>query len=127
MHPVFADQIQNIPVLWKKRHRRDFFALEDRFQVVAQGKTRPLQLVCGMLTAKLRFLNKFLGQGFHGAQDLGGHLESDHFERTNRLVQLLAGDSQLAAVQRRQVRAPSLFGVVYIAAQRLGGAVERLA
>jgi hypothetical protein len=44
-------------------------------------------------------LHEFLRQRLHATQQLGRYAETDHLERTDRLVQLLARNTQLAGVE----------------------------
>ena len=127
MHAVAGHQFQHLAVLREKRHRRCRLALEDTFQVFRQGKTGAFDLVRRIVAAQLGPLDEFLGQRLHDAQDLRRGTQAHHLERTDRLVQLLAGNPQLTRIQIGQVGATRQLGITHEAAQRLRCDVQRLA
>ena len=127
MHTLTADQFEHITVLREQGHRRSRLALEHAFEVFAESKTGALDLVRRLLAAQLRPLHEFLRQSLHGAQQFGGCAQPHHLQRPDRLMQLLAGDAQLAGIELGQIRAPGQFSIAHKAPQRLAGTVQRLA
>ena len=113
MGAVRADDIEHCTVLCKQRHRRSVLSLEHAFQELDQGKPRPLHRGSGFLAARLRLLNEFLRQCFHGVQELGRSALPDHFQRPYGLVQLLPCDAQGTGIQTRQIRSERQFGVAH--------------
>ena len=67
-----------------------------------------------------------MGQQFHGMQQPGGRGQADHLQGTYRLVQLLAGNAQLAAIKLCHIRAARQVGIAHKATDRLGGTVQGL-
>ena len=127
MHAFTSHQFQHLTVLREQRHRRRRLALQHAFEVFSQGKTGTLHLVCRIVAAQLGPLDKLLCQRLHDAQHFRGSAQTDHLEGTDRLVQLLARNPQLAGIQVGQVGTARQLSVTHEAAQGLGGAVERLA
>ena len=126
MDAVSASQFHHLAVLRKQGHGRRGFPLEHTLQIFGQRKTGTLHLGGGVVTAQFRALDKLLRECFHRTQHLGGSSQPDHLERTHSLMQLLAGDAQLAGIHFSQIRATRLFRVAYEPAQRLGGTIQRL-
>ena len=81
----------------------------------------------GVLAAEFRPLYKLLRQRLHGPQDLGRRAETDHLKGPYGLMQLLAGNPQLAGIDLGQVRAACGIGIANKAPQGLGRAIERFA
>ena len=127
MYPVIPDQLQYISVLREQGDGGSGVALQHTFEVLDQGKAGPLHLARGLITAKLRPLDKPLGECLHGTQHLGWRRLPHHFQCANGLMELLTGNAQLAGIQLGQVRPARQLGITHKPLQGAGGAAERLA
>ena len=126
MDAISAAQIEQGLVLREQRDRRSRFALEQAFQIFVKREAGALEATCDGVVAQLGALHTFLRQGLHRPQKLGGRLQPDHLQRAHRLVQLLAGDAQVARVEQAGVRAVGQLGIAHKATHRLGRAIQRL-
>ena len=124
MNPVATGKLQHVPILRKQSDGRRTFPLENTLQVLGQCKTGALQLGSGSVATQLGPLNKFLGERFHGAQYFGRRFQPDHLQCPYRLVQLLAGDAQMAGIQLGNVRSTRKLCVADKPAHRLGRAIQ---
>ena len=124
MDAFAVNQAQHVAVLHEKGHGRTGFPLEHPFQVLRQRETGTFHFVGGVVAAKLGSLDKLLRQRFHGAHHLGRCAETNHLQRSDGLVQLLARNAQLAGVQVGQVGAARKLGVAHKAAHGLGGPIQ---
>ena len=127
MRTISASQLQYRTVLRKQRHRRRGLTFEHTFKVFGQGKTCALNAVRSFFTAQLRPLHKFLSQAFHGTQHLGGRAQSNHLQCTDRLMQLLPGNAQMAGIKLGQIGTASQLCITHKTAKCLGSTVQRLA
>ena len=125
MDSLTTDQVHHITVLGKQRDGRRCFAFQDTFKVLGQRKTCALHLDGSVITAQLGALGELLRQRLHGAHHLGRRAESHHLQRSHGLVELLAGNAQLAGIQFSQIRAARQLGVAHETPDRLGRAVQR--
>ena len=103
MYALRTHQIHHRAVLWKQGHRRGILTFENTLQVFSQSKARTLYFGCRIITTELGALNELLRQCLHGTQHFGGRTQSHHLQRTNALVKLLTGYSQMAGIQLSQV------------------------
>ena len=127
MDTVRAGQLLHVTILGEQSHGRSGLAHQHAFEIFGQRETGPLHLGGRGLVAKLRLLDEFLYGRFHAPQYVGGCAQAHHLERTDRLVQLLARDAQMAAIHRRHVRTTRKRRVANEAPQRSGSRVEGLA
>ena len=125
--PVGARQLLRVAVLREQGDRRNRLAEQQSFEVFGQRKAGALELGGSRLAAQLRPLDKLLHRRFHAAQHVGRRAHPHHFEGADSLVQLLAGDAQLAVVNRCHVRAAGEVGIADKTAQGGRSGVQRLA
>ena len=77
-----------------------------------------------LLAAQLGVLDKFLDRRFHGTQNQGGGTQAYHLQSPYRLMQLLAGNTQLAGIKRCQVGTARQLGVADKTLQGLGCTIQ---
>ncbi len=127
MDAVAASELLHVLVLGKQGNRRDRLAVQHAFEEFGQREAGALDLRGRRFAARLRPLDELLHRRFHGAQDQRGGPQAHHLERADRLVQLLAGDAQLAVVDRGHVLAARQGRVAHEAPQGRRRGLERLA
>ena len=127
MDTVCTCQGLGIAVLGKQRDRRRGLASQNGFQVFDERKARTLNHCGSIVAAGLRPLNELLDCRLHGAQDQSWRAHAHHFQRTTRLVQLLASDAQWACVQRCKIRLACGFCISHKTAHGLDSAIQRFA
>ena len=127
MNAVGTQQHLHIPVLRKKRDRRHGFASEHVFKVFRHRKAGVFDFGNSIVIALLRLADKLLYSGFHGPEHWRCRWQTDHFESAHRLVKLLAGDSQGAYINRRQIGTPGRLGIPNKSFKRFGRAFKGLA
>ena len=127
MNALCAHQLQHIAVLGKQGHGRHRLVGQHAFEVLGQRKAGVFDFPDGVLAAMLRLLHELLHSRFHGAQHQHRPGQAHHLQRTHRLMELLAGNAQLAGVNGSQIGATRRFSVPGKTFEGFGCAVERLA
>ena len=124
MYALGGSYFQHRTVLGKQRDGRRRLALEHPFEVLCQGQPGAIERHCSGFAAQVRSLDELLHHGFHATQNAGLHRQSDHFECTNCLVQMLACRTQRPVVELRQFGAAGLLYIAGETPQRLVGEIK---
>ena len=119
-------QLLHIAILRKERHSRDRLVSQYRLQIFCERKTGVFNLGHGILSAELWMLHKLLRSSFHSSQQQRRAGQPHHFQHTDGLMQLLAGNSQLTGLYCGKIRTACHFGVPGETFERFGSALQRL-
>ena len=114
MHTRGSCDLLDLCILLKQSHWCLGFACQHRLKKSCQRKTGALNFSGGCFVAQLGTRDELLHRIFHAAQHDCGAGEAHHLQRAHRLVQLLAGDSQLPGVYTGQVRTACQIGIPHI-------------
>ena len=126
MNTLGPDQLLHIAILRKEGHGRDGLVSQHTLQIFCQGKTGVFNLGHGILSTELWMLHKLLRSRLHGSQQQRRTGQAHHFQHTDGLMQLLAGNSQLTGIYCRKIRTARHFGVPRRTFERFGSALQRL-